>query len=285
MQQSITRARVARLFPAPCAAVLAVIAVVTPPLASPATAQTVSVPQELLTNGGFETGTFAGWTPVNRPLGAAYDPSFPAEGGFVVDNNADGLAPLSGLPTPGPAGGSFFALSDMTAQGTHALLQSFAVPSTATAVALTFNMYVYDWFGTGALVDPSGLDHTGAPNQHARVDLLAAGASPFDTGAGAVLANFYLGVDPEPQAGVAPVYRNYAIDLSGVVLPGRTYQLRFGAVDNQFVLNQALDNVSVRATLAPAAAAAVPEPGTWTLLLAAGAPLAGIRLRRGRTRR
>jgi hypothetical protein len=245
--------------------------------------------QELLTNGGFETGTLAGWSAVNRPPGAQYDPNTPASGSFVIDDNADALTPLSGLSTLGPRTGAFYALSDATAQGTHVLLQSFTVPLTATSVLLSFDMYVYDWFGAGAAIDPSGLDHTsggtGAPNQHARVDLLTAGAGTFDTGAGSVLANFYLGVDPEsaqnpPQAAV---YRPYAFDLTPFVVPGLAYQLRFGEVDNQFVINQAVDNVSVRA--APVAAGEVPEPGTAALLLASGLPLAAVRLRRKTARR
>jgi hypothetical protein len=248
--------------------------------------------QELLTNGGFETGNLSGWTVANRTLGTPYDPNVPATGTFLVDNNADTLTPLSGLSTLGPASGNFYALSDMTAQGTHALLQSFTVPLGATSVLLSFDMYVYDWYGAGAAMDPSGLDHTsggtGAPNQHARVDLLSALAGSFDTSAGSVLSNFYLGVDPEsaqnpPQA---PFYRNYAFDLTGVALPGQTYQLRFGEVDNQFVINQAVDNVSVRVALAPGQV--IPEPGTWALLLAAaaaGVPLAGVRLGRSKAAR
>lgn len=247
-------------------------------LLRPAAAQ-----QELLTNGGFETGTLAGWTVTDRPLGADYDPAdaLPPAGSFFIDT-ADGDTAISGLSALGPASGAFYALSDATAQGTHVLLQSFTIPLTATSVALSFDMYVYDWFGAGAAIDPSGLDHTsggmGAPNQHARVDLLTAGAGAFDTSAGAVLANFYLGVDPESAAGSAPVYRPYGFDLTPFVVPGLAYQLRFGEVDNQFVINQAVDNVSVRATLAPAAGD-VPEPGTGALLLASGLPLAALRLR------
>jgi hypothetical protein len=242
----------------------------------PALAQT-----ELLVNGGFESGTFAGWTLNNRPLGDAYDPDVAAAGDFVPEDS-DAVAPLTGLPTLGPASGSFFALSDMTAQGTHTLRQSFTVPLTATAVTLSFDMYVYDWFGAGAAIDASGLDHTtggtNQPNQHARVDLLSSASGAFDTDGSGVVQNLYLGVDPEAAQAPpeAPLYRSYSFDLTSVALPGQTYQLRFGTVDNQFVIHQAVDNVSVLAN-APVASAA-PEPDSL-ILSAFGLLLALLRIR------
>jgi hypothetical protein len=130
----------------------------------------------------------------------------------------------------------------MTAQGTHTLLQSFTVPLNATSVTLSFDMYVHDWFGAGAAIDPSGLDHTtggtNQPNQQARVDLLSSAASAFATDVGSVVQNYYLGVDPEAAQLQAPIYRGYFFDLTGVALPGQTYQVRFGTVDNQFVFSQ-----------------------------------------------
>jgi hypothetical protein len=238
---------------------------------------------QLLTNGGFEAGGFTGWALANRPLGAPYNPPVPAAGRFVIGDTSD-QAPLSGADVLGvspsalgPSSGDFYALSDMTAAGTHALLQAFTVPVGTTALSLSFDMYVYDWAGFGGAVDPIGLDHdTPNPNQHARVDLLTSGAGAFDTSAASVVENFYLGVDPESALGRPPVYRHYSFDLTGVALPGQTYQLRFGEVDNEFVLNQAVDDVSL---VASSAVASVPEPSTRIALLS-GVPLVLIRLRR-----
>lgn len=248
--------------------------------ASPASAAII----QLIVNGGFETGNFTGWTLANRPLGAQYDPNVPAAGSFVIDD-ADNVSPLSGLQTLGPKTGSFYAISDMTAQGTHALLQSFVVPLGVTSIALSFDMYVFDWAGAGGAIDPSGLDHTsggtGQNNQHARVDLLLAGATAFDTSPAAVLANFYIGVDPEAAAGQDPFYRPYLFNITGLTVPGQTYQLRFGEVDNEFVLNQAVDNVSIVATLA---SGSVSEPAIWQLLLV-GSLLLLILRRRARIAR
>jgi hypothetical protein len=232
----------------------------------------------LLVNGGFETGDLTGWSRADRPLGAGYSgaPSVVLDGRFLIDN-ADGRTPLSHAPliggpqsALGPSGGNFYAISDMTAQGTHSLFQAFTVPANTVSMILTFDMYVYDWSGSGGPVAPAGLDHaTASPNQFARVDLLSASAGPFDTG-GTVLRNLFLGVDPAAQAGLPPVYRSYSFDLTGLAQPGGTYQLRFAVTDNQFVLNQALDNVNLVATV-------VPEPSAWALLLS-GMPL-GILLR------
>ncbi|HXG25089.1 MAG TPA: hypothetical protein VNJ09_11080 [Chthonomonadales bacterium] len=139
--------------------------------------------QELITNGDFETGTLAGWIVTDLAGGS---------GTWAIDD-ADGLTPISGNATVGPAAGLLYAVSDQEGLGTHALEQAFTVPAGALSVILSFDMFVNDWSGVGPIVDPSGLDHnsggTGAANQHARVDIMTAGAAPFDTGAG-VLATF-----------------------------------------------------------------------------------------------
>jgi hypothetical protein len=118
-------------------------------------------------------------------------------------------------------------------------------------------MFVNDQSGSGPIINPSGLDHTADPNQHVRVDLLTSGAAAFDTGAG-VISNYYLGVDggnnPNP-------FTSYSFDITGSVVPGGTYQVRFAEVDNQLFLNQGVDNVSVMAT------SSVPDAGSTVLLL------------------
>jgi len=112
--------------------------------------------------------------------------------------------PLSGASTAAnPGGGSFYAVSDQAGPGTEAISQTFTVPPGTVQLLLSFEMFVDDPSGAGPIVDPAGLDHSGPPNQHARVDLLAPGSPPFDTGP-RVLANYYLGVDagslPNPYA-------------------------------------------------------------------------------------
>jgi len=71
------------------------------------------------------------------------------------------------------------------------LYQQFTIPIQAASAILSFDMFVKDW-AQGAVVDPTGLDHTTGgilmpkPNQHARVDILLGGSVAYDTSPGAV---------------------------------------------------------------------------------------------------
>ncbi len=223
-----------------------------------------AVAQELLTNGDFETGDLTGWTVMDSGIGT-FGISAPGA-----------LSPISGFPTsPNAGGGTSYAVSDQNGPGTHALIQTFTVPGPAALVVLRFEMFVNDQSGLGPLVNPAGLDDTAFPNQHARVDILTAAATPFDTGP-SVLANFYMGVDPGPTPNP---YIPYVFDITAAVGAGGTYQLRFAEVDNQLFLQQGVDNVSIEFT--PAA----PTMGTWAaallalLLLLAGLTAIGYRSR------
>jgi hypothetical protein len=213
----------------------------------------------LLVNGDFEAG-LAGWTVFDQPGGS----------GSWFSDDANGTTPLSGQATVGPSGGALYAVSDQGGPGAHALLQSFIIPIGTSSATLSFDMFVNDWSNLGPIVNAAGLDYTAAPNQHARVDILAAAAGALDTGAG-VVANLYLGVDPgaDPNA-----YTAYVFDLLALgLLPGTTYQLRFAEVDNQLFLNMGVDSVSIEA---------LPEPATLLLI---GAGMAGVIARRRRVGR
>jgi hypothetical protein len=120
---------------------------------------------------------------------------------------------------------------------------------------LSFSLFANSY--GGSFINPDGLDFTGTANEHARVDILKAGASAFDTGAG-VLQNFYLGVDPgaNPHA-----YTTDTFDITSLVAAGGTFQLRFAEVDNENFFNLGVDNVSVNFT----AATGVPEPASMGL--------------------
>lgn len=194
---------------------------------------------ELAQNGDCEFGTFFGWSTTAA-----------GSGGFSLSTPGT-PTPLSGLGTAGNAsGGAFYAVSDEIGPGTHALARSFTVPANASAVNLSFRMFVNNWNTTsGTIVDPIGLDHTGPPNQHARVDLLNPGFPPFDTSGAAVIDNLYLGADPV-LGGVNP-YTTYSFDITADVVPGLSYVLRFAATGNQFFLNLGVDNLSITATIPP----------------------------------
>ncbi|MCW3055438.1 MAG: hypothetical protein JWN14_4608, partial [Chthonomonadales bacterium] len=188
----------------------------------------------------------------------------PAVDGFSFDTSGN------------PGGGQFYAVTASDNPGAHALLQDFTVPTAATDLNLSFQMFVNDQSGIGSVVDPSGLDYTTGGtfdgNQHARVDILRAGAGDLSTAAGDVVSSFYLGVD-NPGGATPNSSVNYSFDLSSVLTPGQSYRLRFAEVDNLSSLNQGVDNVSLTAV--------TPEPGTLALLF--GTSVAGsLFLRRRR---
>jgi len=207
---------------------------------------------ELITNGDFETGNFTGWTVTDLANGT----------GSVFIDAPGTTTPISGFATSatgGGAHGSFYAVSDQPGPGTHALSQSFTV-SAGQTVILMFDLFVNDQSGLGPIIDPIGLDHTGGPNQHGRVDILSGSAMPFDTGIG-VLSNLYLGIDAGPNPNP---FTHYSFDISSTVAAGGTFQLRFAEVDNQLFFNFGVDNVSITT---------VPEPAS---LLLAGIGLVGM---------
>jgi hypothetical protein len=215
----------------------------------------------LLTNGNFETGTFAGWTSTDLAGGA---------GNWGVDTPGT-TTDISGSATSalgGGAHGSFYAVSDQTGPGTHALAQAFTVAAGATSVVLAFDMFVNNYDG-GPFCAP-GLNHTGSAVECGRVDLLTSAAGAFDTGAG-VLQNFFLGAD----SGTNPnPFKHYSIDITSLVAAGGTFQIRFAESDNQSFFNQGVDNVSITAD------ADVPEPTSLALVgLALGGLAVGSRRR------
>ena len=208
--------------------------------------------QELIKNGGFETGSLSSWQPVDQ-AGSV--------GGFFARQNGTQFNPFRS--TVGPASGSYYAVTDQAAlfplspDGSHALLQTFTVATPATSIILSFDMFVDNYNLTGA-VTPNTLDYTGVPNQQARVDILSAGANAFTTGAGD-LANYYKGSDPvtDPLLDNPHQYTHYSFDITSLVGSGGTFQLRFAEVNNQDNLYQGVDNVSVFETPVPEASTLV----------------------------
>lgn len=237
--------------------------------------------QELIRNGGFETGDFTGWTVKNL---AGSDPS----GTFAIGNNlpdsnltpVSPSTPIAELASPGASSGNYYAVSDSLGPGAHVLIQSFTIPVLGgSQTAVSFDMFTNDWYGAGLMnqygaIDANQLDGLGnlIPTQFARVDILTAGADAFSVAPTDVVDSLYNGEDAGmPSNG----YTHYTFDISHNVTAGDTYQLRFAEVDNQFTLNQGIDNVHVMMQ--------TPEPGSAGLILGlglAGTAVFGRKLRR-----
>ena len=207
----------------------------------------------LITNGDFEGGNLAGWT-VNGT--GCCGNSF-----YAI---ANGASVPSGNPTAfNPGGGLFAAVSDQGESGGEELRQGFT--KGADGLMLSF-----DWFNkTRAPYNGTGLIDGSDPQQTGRVDILFAGAAPFDTGAG-VAMNLLLNAGTFTPSILTIPWVSSSFDLSG--LAAGSYEVRFGNGQCCSYQEFGVDNVSI--TLPP-----VPEPETYVMLLA-GLGLLGFAARR-----
>jgi hypothetical protein len=225
-----------------------------------------------VSNGGFETGDFSGWTVTDQALGS---------GTFFINANDGSAAPLSGVGGAlaiNPGGGGFFALSDQTGPGTHALTQSLLAPIGTSSLMFSFDMFMNDFSGgLNPTVDPGGLDYTvGATNQHARIDILTATAAALSTAPADIITSILAPVPaPAISGGINPWVSSGLIDLSAFISAGDSFQVRFAETDNSGFLTLAVDNVSVIADVTRTTP--VPLPATLWLF---GAALAGLGLQR-----
>ncbi len=199
---------------------------------------------QILTNGGFESGDFTGWTVTNSNT----------TGSFFVTNSP--VSPLTGNPTVGPNSGTYYAVSDSFIPGTYALTQTFTDPVGSNYAILSFAVFVNDQFGG-----------SGAGG---RVDLLAAGANPLT---GTPLATFF-SADTAVMGGNPNPYIVTSVNITSLLTVGTSYQLRVLESDATGPINVGVDSFSLNAS-------SVPEPAMLApLTLLCGAVIASARRRK-----
>jgi hypothetical protein len=188
----------------------------------------------VITNGGFETGDYTGWTS-NTLAGS--------NGSISVTNLTAGSAlPHSGQAAAGPAGGQYYSSVDQGGAGGYEVYQAFSVPANSL-VNYSFDLFARDGSGAAPLnptfFGEGGLSAQAA--QYVRVDILDS--------MGGVLQNLAL-------LGSNGGYQNFAGDLTGLLGAGGNFTFRFRHFDNQFFYHTTIDNVVMDVQVVPLPAGA-----------------------------
>jgi hypothetical protein len=200
---------------------------------------------ELIVNGGFELGSFAGWGTADTGSGSW----------FVTPAS---ISPISSFPTVGPFEGEFYAITDQTGPGEHSLFQSFTIPADATTAKLSFEYFLNNQSGTEIPADFG--TH---PIQFATIDLLDAADGPWSVGI------FNLLTSGMPDPGLPDPWHMWGEwDLIGDfgLTPGETYQIRFAEADDQFYFQMGVDDVSIISD----GGGVIPEVQTYATMFGAG---------------
>jgi hypothetical protein len=194
-----------------------------------ATFGSVAHAASVVTNGGFETGNFTGWTVYNQPGGS---------GNWYVYSGT--TSPVSSFTIPAPPEGKYAATSDQGGQGSHILYQNIDIPAGLTC---TLSMYIYYENRNGSFYSPPTLDFTASPNQQYRIDLMTTG-SPITSVAPADVLQTIFATTPSSPLIMAPTFSSTNVSAYG----GTTIRLRFAEVDDQFFFQGNTDAVSLTCT-------------------------------------
>lgn len=170
--------------------------------------------QNLIANGGFETGTFGNWT-VTPVIGL---------NGWQINNGT--LDPASPATPLAPISGSFDAVSNTTGPGVRVITQSFVVPANVPQATLTWSDRIQNF-----------ANQFQDPNQEFRVLLLDAQGLLVQT-----VFSTNLG---DPLSQVGPNSRSFDVTAALQGRAGQTLQLRFEQQDSLNFFNVTLDNVSL----------------------------------------
>jgi hypothetical protein len=174
-------------------------------------------------NGGFETGTFAGWTTVDQVGGS---------GSWIVYSGT--VTSVSGSFISAPPEGTFAATSDQTGPGSHILYQDLILGPGAQLL----HLFVYYDNQAGFFATPPTLDYNVFPNQQYRIDIMNPAAPVDSVAASDVLADVFHTSEGDP-----PFLPPTPMEFDLTPFAGTTVRLRFAEVDNQFFFQASTDAV------------------------------------------
>lgn len=176
--------------------------------------------QQLVVNGGFETGDLTGWT-VNATGNGSWQ---------INDGTLDPPGP--GLPTA-PIAGSFDAVSVQGGAGLRILSEPFAVPETVTSATLSWSDRIRNFASVGFQ----------DPNQEFRVLLLDS--------AGDTIQEIFSTDPGDPAQQLGPNTRSFDLTALLQSLEGQVVQIAFQEQDNRGFFNVNVDDVSLLVGTAP----------------------------------
>ncbi len=170
--------------------------------------------EELIVNGGFETGDFTGWT-IQQPSGS----------GWVI-NDGSFIPPGPGSATD-PIAGSYDAVVTQSGGGTRMISEAFTVPADFAAAELSWQDRIRNHHSS--FVDGA---------QEFRVELVDS--------SGNVLHEIFATQPGDPTQQVLPNLRSF--DLTSILQPlaGQQVAIRFVEQDQFFFFNINLDEVSLK---------------------------------------
>lgn len=181
----------------------------------------------VVVNGGFETGTLAGWTEQDQ-AGSA--------GSWYVYSTS---SPLTGHPIPAPPQGSFAAITDQTDVSSSILYQNITLKPKEKHI---LSLYVY-YTSYAPISSPPTLDYTTSANQQYRIDVMNPSSSLTSVSSPDILDPVFATVTGAPEV-MAPT----VITANLSQFAGQTVRLRLAMVDNENYFNAGADDVMVTST-------------------------------------
>ena len=201
---------------------------------------------QLVTNGGFETGDFTGWTPVS--IGSAL--------GFQInDGSQDPAGPAMAQP---PISGNFDTFSSQTGPGQNNIFsQSINLPTSFVSATLSWSDRIQNFANFSD------------PNQEFRMSLVDSIGNPIST--------IFSANPGDPLVQLGP--NNRSFDVTSLIQPfaGQGIGIRFEQQDNLGFFNATIDNVSLEVQ-----SEVIPEPTSLAIFGFGAMGMIGIRRRRKR---